>query len=378
MRRLPDFIKLARAGISDLAPYQPGKPIEELERELGLTGVVKLASNENPLGPSPAVIRALTAGLAALGRYPDGSAFLLKNRLQTFTGMVPARLTIGNGSNEVLELLARVYLSPGREAIVSEHSFVVYPLVTRSQGAALTVIPAKDYGQDLAATLAAISDRTAMVFIANPNNPTGTWLTRFELVSFLDQVPDRVIVVLDEAYYEYACDEDDCPDGLSLVDQYHNLVVTRTFSKVYGLAGLRVGYAVSNPEIADLMNRVRQPFNVNAMSLVAAMTALDDQAHVHKSVQLNQQGLGCLMAACGALGLDYIPSRGNFLTINLGRDAMPVYEALLRAGVIVRPVGGYGLPHHLRVTTGLAEENTRFINSLRQVLDTGGAGIAHG
>ncbi|MDA0791442.1 MAG: histidinol-phosphate transaminase [Proteobacteria bacterium] len=364
---MTDFIGMALPGVRELQPYQPGKPIEELERELGLTGVVKLASNENPLGPSPLVIDALGSAMSELGRYPDGSAYVLKNRLSEFLGVSTACLTIGNGSNDVLELLARVYLSPAVESIVSQHSFVVYPLVTRAIGADLTVIPARDYGQDLEATLAAINERTRLVFIANPNNPTGTWVREPDLIAFLDQVPQHVLVVLDEAYYEYV-EEKDYPDGIDLVSRYPNLIVTRTFSKAYGLAALRVGYSVSHPDIANLMNRVRQPFNVNAMSLVAAVTALDAQEHVDESVRVNRTGMALLTAACGELGIGYIPSVGNFLTIDLGRDATPIYEGLLRQGVIVRPIGVYGMPNHLRVTIGLPEENARFIDALKTVL----------
>ncbi|MBT4162622.1 MAG: histidinol-phosphate transaminase [Gammaproteobacteria bacterium] len=364
---MTDFFKLAQPGITELSPYQPGKPIEELERELGITDIVKLASNENPRGVSPKVDEALSGALSNLPRYPDGSAFLLKNRLQELLGIDASRITVGNGSNDVLELLARVFLGSGLESIVSEHSFVVYPLVTKSLGATLTEIPAKNYGQDLTATLAAISDRTRMVFIANPNNPTGTWVSRDSLTGFLDQVPNDVIVVLDEAYFEYV-EEADYPNGLELTDRYANLVVTRTFSKAYGLAGLRIGYSVSNPDIADLMNRVRQPFNVNSMSLVAALTALGDQEYIADSVRINAEGMAFLTQACDQMGLEYIPSVGNFLTIDMGRDAAPVYNELLHEGIIVRPIGVYGLPNHLRVTVGLPEENVRFTDALQKVL----------
>ena len=362
-----DFLKLAQPGITELSPYQPGKPVEELERELGIADIIKLASNENPLGPSPVVTASIAGQLAELARYPDGSAYQLKDKLQARLGIVPAMVTVGNGSNDVLELVARVFLGPGLESIVSEHSFVVYPLVTKSLGAKLTVIPAIDFGQDLEATLAAISDQTRIVFIANPNNPTGTWVNKQSLLSFLDAVPEEVLVVLDEAYAEYVS-EPDYPNGLELVGNYPNLIVTRTFSKAYGLAGLRIGYAVSHPDIADLMNRVRQPFNVNAMSLAAALVALDDEAHLQESIRINNEGMKMLTDACDQLGLGYIPSVGNFLTIDCGRDAMPVYEGLLRAGVIVRPIGVYGMPNHLRVTIGLPEENMRFIDSLREAL----------
>ena len=365
-----DFLKLAQPGITELSPYQPGKPIEELERELGIVDIIKLASNENPLGPSRVVIESITGQLAELARYPDGSAYQLKDKLQAKLGIDPAMVTVGNGSNDVLELVARVFLGPGLESIVSEHSFVVYPLVTKSLGAELIVIPAIDFGQDLNATRAAISDRTRVIFIANPNNPTGTWVDKQSLLSFLDAVPEKVLVVLDEAYAEYVA-EPDYPNGLELVDDYPNLIVTRTFSKAYGLAGLRMGYSVSHPDIADLMNRVRQPFNVNAMSLAAALVALDDEAYLKESVRVNNEGMKMLTDACDQLGLGYIPSVGNFLTIDFGCDAMPIYDGLLQEGVIVRPIGVYGLPNHLRVTVGLPLENKRFIDSLKKLLGAG-------
>ena len=365
-----DFLKLAQPGITELSPYQPGKPIEELERELGIVDIIKLASNENPLGPSRVVIESITGQLAELARYPDGSAYQLKDKLQAKLGIDPAMVTVGNGSNDVLELVARVFLGPGLESIVSEHSFVVYPLVTKSLGAELIVIPAIDFGQDLNATRAAISDRTRVVFIANPNTPTGTWVDKQSLLSFLDAVPEEVLVVLDEAYAEYVA-EPDYPNGLELVDDYPNLIVTRTFSKAYGLAGLRMGYSVSHPDIADLMNRVRQPFNVNAMSLAAALVALDDETYLKESVRVNNEGMKMLTNACDQLGLGYIPSVGNFLTIDFGCDAMPIYDGLLQEGIIVRPIGVYGLPNHLRVTVGLPLENKRFIDSLKKLLGAG-------
>ncbi|MFP6806428.1 MAG: histidinol-phosphate transaminase [Pseudomonadales bacterium] len=364
---MTNFIDLTTDGIKELQPYQPGKPVEELERELGLSDVVKLASNENPLGPSAAVISALQSILPDIARYPDGSAFLLKQRLSEHLGVATGQITVGNGSNDVLELLAHIYLRPGVEAIVSQHSFVVYPTVIKSCGAQLTVIPAKNYSQDLGATLEAITDTTRMIFIANPNNPTGTWLTRVELTSFLHKVRGDIIVVLDEAYFEYATDPD-YPDGIELSKIFPNLVITRTFSKAYGLAALRVGYSVSHPDIADLMNRIRQPFNVNSMSLVAAVAALDDQSHVKEAIALNNEGMRFLEGECKRLGLEYIPSAGNFLTIDMGRDALPVYDALLQEGVIVRPIAVYEMANHLRVTTGTMLENQRFVDSLEKVL----------
>ena len=363
-----DYIALAAPGIRELQPYQPGKPIEELERELGISNVIKLASNENPLGPSPLVKSALEQAMSELARYPDGSAYAIKEKLAVHLGVETRSITMGNGSNDVLELLARVYLRPGCEAICSQHSFVVYPLATKVTGATLKVIPARDFGQDLDATLTAITDHTRMIFIANPNNPTGTWIDRETLTGFLDQVPSDVLVVLDEAYFEYV-QEAQYPDGIALTRDYPNLVVTRTFSKAYGLAALRIGYAISHPDIADLMNRVRQPFNVNSFSLVAAEVALADQAQVKAAVDLNLVGMKQLVAICEDLGLGYIPSVGNFISIDFNQDAGPIYEGLLREGVIVRPIAGYEMPHHLRVTIGLEEENARFGESLRRVLN---------
>lgn len=362
-----DFLELTSDGIRGLSPYVPGKPVEELQRELGLSDIIKLASNENPLGPSPKVIERLGGAMDELARYPDGSAYHLKGALSRFLGVAPETLTIGNGSNDVLELLARVFLNGSNESVVSQHSFVVYPLVTRAIGADLKVVPARNYGQDLEATLNTISAKTRMVFIANPNNPTGTWINEQTLVDFMDQVREDVIVVLDEAYFEYV-EEADYPDGIKLFQRYPNLVVTRTFSKVYGLAALRIGYSVSHPDIADLLNRVRQPFNVNAMSLVAAVAALDDQDHVKNAVRVNREGLAFLTGACDELGLSYIPSVGNFLTVDFGREAGPIYDALLHEGVIVRPIGVYEMPNHLRVTVGTQTENARFVEALKKVL----------
>jgi histidinol-phosphate aminotransferase len=362
-----NYLELASSGIRELQPYQPGKPVEELQRELGISDIIKLASNENPLGASPNVNAGIQAALPELARYPDGSAYTLKHKLAKFLDVQPNNLTMGNGSNDVLELLARVYLRPGLEAICSQHSFVVYPLATKVTGADLKVIPARNFSQDLEATLSHVTERTRIVFIANPNNPTGTWIDESTLTNFLDQLSDDVLVVLDEAYFEYV-EADSYPDGIALFKRYHNVVVSRTFSKAYGLAALRMGYAVSHPDIADLMNRVRQPFNVNSLSLVAAEIALDDQEHVRKAVALNHQGMQTIVDACDDMGLGYIPSAGNFIAIDFDRDAMPIYQALLQEGVIVRPVANYEMPNHLRVTIGLEKENARFIEALRRVL----------
>jgi histidinol-phosphate aminotransferase len=362
-----DFISLATCGVQNLNPYLPGKPPEELERELGLTNVVKLASNENPMGPSEKVLSALQKSLSGLSLYPDSGGYKLKHALSKKFGFSPEQVTLGNGSNDVLELIGRGYLNPADEVIYSEFSFVVYSLVTQATGAKPIVTPAKSWGNDLDAMLKAITDKTRIIFIANPNNPTGTWLTKQEITSFLDAVPENVLVVLDEAYTEYV-DEANFPDGLSLLSSYQNLIVTRTFSKAYGLAGLRIGYAVSNTEIANILSRVRQPFNVNNLALVAAEAALDDDEYLSKSFALNKAGMALYQAELKRLGLNYIPSVGNFITVELENDAAPVYQAMLEEGVIVRPVANYGMPKHLRISIGLDAENKRCIEVLERVI----------
>ena len=361
-----DVAALALPGVRGLSPYQPGKPVEELERELGITGSIKLASNENPRGPGAAVRAAIAEAATSLSRYPDGSAFALRQALAAHLQRDPAQLTFGNGSNDVLEVAARVFLGPGRSAVVSAHAFVVYPIAIRAAGAELIEVPAVGYGADLPAMLAAIRDDTAMVFLANPNNPTGTWVDRTALVRFLDAVPSRVVVVLDEAYVEYV-EHPDFPDGLALLDAYPNLIVTRTFSKIHGLAALRLGYAVSSPAIAGLLNRVRQPFNTSSLAQAAAIAALADRAYVAESRQLNTAGLAQLETGLREQGVRFLPSIGNFLCIDCDGPAAPVYEALLREGVIVRPIAGYGMPNHLRVTVGLPAENARFLQALQRV-----------
>jgi histidinol-phosphate aminotransferase len=353
--------------VGSLQPYQPGKPVEELTRELGITDVIKLASNENPRGPGIGVHEALARAAATMSRYPDGSGYRLKLALAAHLDVAPECITLGNGSNDVLELVARVALTPGAEAIVSEHAFVVYPLAVIANGGHLVSVPARDYGADIDAMAAAVTDATRLMFLANPNNPTGTWIGRGALERLLERLPVHVLLVLDEAYFEYL-DDADYPDGVTLLTRYPNLVVTRTFSKIYGLAGLRVGYAVSHPELADLLNRVRQPFNVNSIALECAQAALADVEFVTTSKAINDQGLAQLCRGFDESGLRYIPSGGNFVTVGFERDAMPVYESLLHQGVIVRPIGGYGLSEHLRVTVGLEKENQRFLDALRDVL----------
>lgn len=369
-----DFLSCAAPGVRVLQPYQPGKPESELRREYGLSDIVKLASNENPLGPSPRALAAVREALSGLARYPDGNGFELKSALSAKLSLSMAMLTLGNGSNDVLELVARAFLTPEYEAVFAEHAFAVYPIVTQAIGATARV--AKAYpadhpmprGHDPAAMLALINDRTRVVFIANPNNPTGTWLKTAELEAFLASVPEQVIIVVDEAYGEYVVPEADCPNALRWIDRFPNLIVTRTFSKAYGLAGLRVGYAVSHPQVADLLNRVRQPFNVNSLALVAAAAALDDVEHLEQSRVLNQAGMKQWQDACRQWSLRGLPSVGNFLCVDVGRSGREVFLELLKRGVIVRPVDNYGLPDYLRISIGTEAENARCIAALGDVL----------
>lgn len=363
-----DPCERAPANIRAIAPYQPGKPIAELARELGLAEqtIVKLASNENPLGASPKGLAAAEAALAELARYPDGSGYELKSALQRKFGIGMERIVLGNGSNDVLELVARAFLSPGASAVYSQHAFAIYPLAVQEAGAAGIETPATHYGHDLNAMQAAIRADTRAVFIANPNNPTGTWLGNDALEAFLEAVPRHVVVVLDEAYGEYLPAEKQSR-ALEWLERFANLVVIRTFSKAYGLAGLRAGYGLTSPGVADLMNRVRQPFNVCGPALAAAAAALDDETFIQRSYALNQLGMKQLVQGFEKLGLDYIPSSGNFVSVRVG-PAQAVFQALLRKGVIVRPVASYGMPEHLRISIGLAQENAKCLLALEEAM----------
>jgi histidinol-phosphate aminotransferase len=366
---MTDFLALAQPGVQQLSPYVPGKPVDELARELDLepASIVKLASNENPLGPSPKALEAIRGELAELTRYPDGNGFELKSRLAARCGVQINQVTLGNGSNDILDLVARAYLAPGLNAVFSQYAFAVYPISTQAVGAQGKVVPAQDYGHDLEAMLAAIDANTRVVFIANPNNPTGTWFGPDALERFLARVPGNVLVVLDEAYIEYA-EGDELPDGLKYLARYDNLLVSRTFSKAYGLAALRVGYALSSAQVADVLNRVRQPFNVNSLALAAACAALDDADYLTQSRQLNDAGMAQLETGLRALGLSWIASKGNFIAVDFARDTAAINQALLQAGVIVRPVAGYGMPNFLRISIGLPAENARFLDALGKVL----------
>ena len=345
-----------------ISPYLPGKPITQLAREMGLPveRIVKLASNENPLGMSPKAKVALEKALGSLERYPDD--FGLKSALANHSGLGMERIVLGNGSNDVLDMIARVFLAPGRSTVFSQHAFAVYPIASLSAGAELIAVPAKDFGHDLEAMRQAIRPDTRLIWIANPNNPTGTFLPYPQLKAFLQAVPANVVVVLDEAYNEYIPLEERA-DTTAWLAEFPNLVITRTFSKIYGLAGLRIGYALASAEVADLMNRVRQPFNCNNLALAAATAALDDHDFVSRSQQLNRAGMAQLTAGFDRLGFEYIPSYGNFVTFRAG-DAAAINQKLLRDGVIVRPIAGYGLPEWLRVTVGTEAENTRFLQAL--------------
>ncbi|MCQ8115808.1 histidinol-phosphate transaminase [Methylomonas rosea] len=361
------FLELAIAGVQQLVPYVPGKPVDELQRELGIEEVIKLASNENPLGTGAKVAAAIQATLPELTRYPDGSGFALKAALSAKLNVAPEQITLGNGSSEILELVMRTFVTPELEVVFSQHAFALYPILTQAVGAKAKVVPAKHYGHDLAAMREQIGPQTRLVFIANPNNPTGTLLDKRELESFIADLPAHVLCVLDEAYYEFV-DPTVRTESLDWPNRYPNLIIARTFSKAYGLAGLRIGYGISSPDIADLLNRVRQPFNCSMLALAAAEAALGDTDYLHQTVALNSAGMTQLTDAFKALDLPWIPSSGNFVSVDVKQAALPIYDALLRKGVIVRPVANYEMPKHLRVSIGTERENAIFINALREVL----------
>ena len=354
-------IDSALAQIKQLHPYTPGKPVEELERELGISNAIKLASNENPLGCSELARQAIEKAGSGIELYPDANAFYLKRSLAEKLAVDTAQITIGNGSNDVLDLLARIFLDAGAEAIYSEHAFLVYALVVQACGAKARVAPAlpaeaeQSYGHDLPAMLALINKNTRVIFIANPNNPTGTWLKRTELKDFIDAIPAHIAVIVDEAYFEYV-DKNDYPDSLQWLNEFPNLIVTRTFSKIYGLAGLRVGYAISSTEVADLLNRLRQPFNVNSLALAAAAASLADAEFVRASLDNNQKGLRQLAAYLDAKEISYIPSVANFLSVKFGRQSDHIYAKLLQQGIIVRPLANYNLSEYLRITIGTEQQ----------------------
>lgn len=357
----------AKPGIELIKPYQGGKPIEEVERELGITNAIKMASNENPLGPAPKAIEAIKKSAAKVNLYPDGNAYYLKNDLAEHLGVSPENLIIGNGSNEILQILGDTFVSPNDETIYSEHSFVVYMLVSHVCSAESITIPLVNYTHDLEAMTDAITDDTKVIFLDNPSNPLGTMVTAEQVDNFMKRVPDDVLVVFDEAYYEYV-ERDDYPQTLKYVHEGRNVIVLRTFSKIYGLAGLRIGYGISTPEIIGLMNRVRQPFNSNLIAQAAARAALKDTVHVAKARSVNSEGKKYLYDALDELGIDYVPSETNFIFVNLDRSGEDVCDDLMQLGVIARPMKGYKFPNSIRVTIGTQSQNRRFIKALKEVL----------
>ena len=349
--------------IKNITPYVPGKPIEELERELGISGSIKLASNENPLGPSPKAIAAIKKVVEGLSRYPDGSGFYLSQALAKKYGVDPGQVILGNGSNELIELVVRTFVQPGDETISADPSFVVYKMITQAAGGTNVVVPCKDMRHDLDAMAERITTKTRIVFIANPNNPTGTMNSLAEMDRFLERVPDHVIVAVDEAYFEYATHAD-YPDSLDYLKAGRNVLALRTFSKIYGLAGLRIGYGITTAEIAELMNKVRQPFNTNSLAQVGALAALADRKHVEKSIANNNEGKQFLYQTFQRLGISFIPTEANFIMFETRLDGRELYTALLKQGVIIRPMGG----NRLRVTIGTPAENKRFVEELEKVV----------
>lgn len=358
---------LANEHILGIAPYEPGKPIEELERELSVHDAIKLASNENPLPPSDRVRDAISNAIVHLNRYPDGSGFYLRQALAKKHGVSQDQVVLGNGSNELIELLVRTFLRPGDEAVVPHPSFVVYPMIVQAAGGIRVMVMLKDYRMDLEAMARAVTPLTKIVFIANPNNPTATMVTADEVETFMGRIPDRTIVVFDEAYMEFAFGPD-FPDTLNYVKQGRRVVTLRTFSKATSLAGLRVGYGIADADAISLMNRIRQPFNVNSLAQVAALAALEDEAHVLECVRMNEAGRHYLYEEFKTLGIRYVPSRANFILVDVGRSAADIYQKLLQQGVIVRPMTPFGMETALRITVGTPEENRKLVKALKAVL----------
>jgi len=363
--------ELASPFLKGLVPYSPGKPIEEVEREIGIKGAIKLASNENPVGPSPLALRALRDAVPESHRYPDGGGYYLKRGLAARLELTPEHLILGNGCNEILDLVARCFLLPGDEVVIADPAFVIYGMLAQLQGCNRVLVPLREWTHDLEAMAKAVTRKTKMVFVGNPNNPTGTVVQPPEFEAFMRAVPEELIVVLDEAYIEYVPPEL-VPDSVGHVRRGRWVIVLRTFSKIYGLAGLRIGYGIATPSMIELLDRARAPFNTNAPAQRAALAALDDEEHVANSRRVNQHGMAYLSTELGQLGLSWSPSVANFLLVDLKRDGPAAARALLHEGVIVRPMGGPKLATHVRVTIGTSHENERFIAALRRVLSIGG------
>jgi histidinol-phosphate aminotransferase len=362
--------ELAPSYVRDIAPYQGGKPISELAREMGLNeaDIVKLASNENPLGMSPKAQMAVEEAIYEIARYPDGNSFALRQAVSDKFNVAPAQIVFGNGSNDILELAARAFLQAGDEVIYSQHAFAVYALVTQAVGATGVVVPAKNYAHDISGFLKAITPKTRLMFIANPNNPTGTLIAKDDLYAMLEQVPATVLVVLDEAYDEYLSEQDKSV-AINWLSEFDNLIISRTFSKAYGLAGLRVGFGLMHADVADILNRVRQPFNVNSIAQAAAIASLADDDFVARSYAVNQAGMAQITQGLTASGISFIQSKGNFVTFKVPNASL-VNQQLLKNGVIVRPVANYEMPDYLRVSIGLFSENARFLEVLEKILKT--------
>ncbi len=357
MLQVPEHIKT-------IIPYVPGKPIEELERELGITDSIKLASNENPLGPSSHALKALRKGIHGLNRYPDGNCYYLKNALAEKFSLHPDEILLGNGSNEVIELAVRTFLGVGDEAIMAHPSFVVYASITQAAGGRNVIIPLKNWRHDLDTMAAGITEKTKIIFIANPNNPTGTINTKTEMKRFMKKVPDRILVIIDEAYHEYVTSPD-YADSMNYLRAGRDLLILRTFSKIYGLAGLRIGYGIAKAAIITEMNKVRQPFNINSLAQRTAYAALEDEKHLLKLKKINEQGKKYFYKRLSAMNIQYVPTEANFIYIILENDIAPlVYSRLLKQGIIVRPMG----KSDLRVTIGLPNENKRFIEALENII----------
>lgn len=358
--------RLTTEKIEKLVPYPPGKPIEELEREWGITGSIKLASNENPIGPSPMAVKAIMDNISKLNRYPDGSSYYLKNKLSAVFGLPPEKILTGNGSNELIELIIRAFLLEGEEVIQPFPTFLVYEKIVNGAGGELISVPLKNYLISLDDIIEAVTPGTKIIFINNPNNPTGTGISKEDMLSFLKEVPEEIIVVIDEAYIEFASDK--VANGLEMLDKRERLIILRTFSKLYGLAGLRIGYGFSSGEIVDYINRIRQPFNSNLLAQAAALSALDDREFVLKTLELVSNGLKYLYSNLEEIGLDYIPTETNFFLIKVPSGGKNIYNLMLKEGVIVRSMDSYGLEDYIRINVGLPEENERFIRSLKKVL----------
>ena len=362
-----DPLSLAIPGIRSLRPYQPGKDIGEIQRELGLSDVIKLASNENPRAAKLDVWNSIQDIIPTISRYPDGGGQQLKIKIAKKLNVRPSQITLGNGSNDVLEMVGKCFVQSQNKIIISQHAFLVYELIATSLGAKLSVVPAINWSHDLKGMQDSIDQDTRVIFIANPNNPTGTWVPKNDLEKFLASIPDHVLIVLDEAYFEYVREER-YPNGIELLENYPNLIITRTFSKIYGLAGLRVGYSISSPEIAEILNRIRQPFNVNSFGYAAAMAVLENEMFVQESCDLNQREMAKITQELKILNLSWIPSVANFIAIDLQRPADPIVQHMLKNGVIVRPIANYGMPNFIRVTVGLETENRRALTALKAAI----------